>query len=84
MCMIHHYWLFNYRFKFKHSTFNFCHDLTRLSVNVIDIPIITDKDVVLFMTIANMKQLIYKKSYLLSDLGYIEIYFKTFCLALQI
>ena len=40
-CMICHYWVFNHRFKFQDSVSNGYHDLTMLSVNIIDITIIT-------------------------------------------
>ena len=44
-CMICHYWFFNYEFSFKDYVCNGCHDLTILSVNINDVPIITVKDV---------------------------------------
>ena len=43
--MIYHYWFFNNIFKFQHSVYNGCHDLTMLSVNINDIAIITIKNI---------------------------------------
>ena len=61
--MICHYWLFNHGFKFEDSVFDGCHDLTMISVNISDITIITVKNVdyrfMLFITLANLKQLTY-------------------------
>ena len=60
--MICHYWFFNDGFEFQDSKWNGCHDLTMLSVNISDIAIITVKIfliVVLFIILANLKQLIY-------------------------
>ena len=39
------FFVFNHGFKFKDSVYNGCHDLTMLSVNIIDIAIITVKNV---------------------------------------
>ena len=39
------FFFFNHGFKFKDSVYNDCHDLTMLSVNIIDIAIITVKNV---------------------------------------
>ena len=61
-CMICHYGFFNRGFTFQDSVCNDCHDLTMLSVNINDIAIISIKMlifVVLFITLGNMKQLIY-------------------------
>ena len=44
-CMICHYCIFNYRFKFQDFVCNGSHDLTMLSVNICDIAIITIKNV---------------------------------------
>ena len=44
-CMICHYWIFNYRFKFQDFVCNGCHDLTMLSVNIRDIAMISIKNV---------------------------------------
>ena len=44
-CMICHYWLFNYGFKFQDSICNGCHDLKMLCLNISDITIITVKNV---------------------------------------
>ena len=52
-CMICLYCFFNYGFKFQDSVFKGCHDLTFLSL--LKMLII----VVLFITLANLKQLIY-------------------------
>ena len=43
--MIYHYWFFDNIFKFQHSVYNGCHDLTMLSVNINDIAIITIKNI---------------------------------------
>ena len=59
-----HYWFFNHGFEFQDSVCNGCHDLAMLKVNISDIAIITVKMliiVVLFITLANLKQLIYYK-----------------------
>ena len=61
-CAICHYWFFNHGFKFQDSICTGCHDLTMLSVNISNIAIISVKNayyVVLFITLANLKQLIY-------------------------
>ena len=62
-CIICHYWYFNHGFKFQDSVCKGCYDLTMLCLNISDITIITVKTVekpcVLFMTLANLKQLIY-------------------------
>ena len=59
--MICHYWFFNHGFKFEDSVFDGCHNLTMISVNISDITIITVKNVdyrfMLFITLANLKQL---------------------------
>ena len=63
-CMICHYFFFNHRFEFQDSVCYGCHDLTMLSVNISDLAIITVKNliiVVLFITLANLKELIYSK-----------------------
>ena len=62
-CVICHYFFSNHGFKFQDSVCNGCHDLTMLRLNISDIAIITVKNVdqkivVLFMTLANLKQLI--------------------------
>ena len=44
-CMICHYWFLNHDFEFPDDISNGCHDLTMLSVNIIDIAIITVKNV---------------------------------------
>ena len=53
--------LFNHGFKFQDSICNGCHDLKMLCLNISDITIITVKNVVvvLFVTLANLKELIY-------------------------
>ena len=71
-CIICHYFFFNHGFKFQDSVCNGCHDLTMFSVNISDIAIITVKNVilllsllkmliivVLFIPLANLKQLTY-------------------------
>ena len=61
-CMVCHYWFFNGVFRFHDSVCNGCHDLTMLCLNIrilllslLKVLII----VVLFMTLANLKQFIY-------------------------
>ena len=50
----------NYGFKFQDSVSNVCHDLLILSLNIINIGIITIAIIVaLFITLADLKQLIY-------------------------
>ena len=61
-CMICHYLFFNRGFKFQDSVCNGCHDLTMLCFNISDITIIIAKNVnyrLLFITLANLKQLNY-------------------------
>ena len=61
-CMICLYSFFIHGFKFQDSACNGCHDLRILCLNISDIAIITDKMLiigVLFITLANFKQLIY-------------------------
>ena len=61
-CMICHYCFFNHGFKFQDSICNGCHGLIILSININDIAIITVKMliiVVFFITLANLKQLVY-------------------------
>ena len=43
-CMIFHYWIFNYGFKFQNSVCNVCHNLTVLSVDIRDIVTIENVD----------------------------------------
>ena len=60
--MISHYWFFNHGIKFQDYVCNGCHDLTMLSVNTSDIAVILLKMLIivaLFITLANLKQLIY-------------------------
>ena len=64
-CMIFHYWFFNHGFKFQDSVCNGCHDLLILSNNMSDIYMLLSLlkmliIVVVFITLANLKQLIYK------------------------
>ena len=64
--MICRYWFFNHVFKFQDPLCNGCHDLTMLSINISNIATITVKNVdyiisVLFITLGNLKQLIYQK-----------------------
>ena len=61
-CMICHYLFFNRGFEFQDSVCNGCHDLTILCFNTSDITIIIAKNVnycLLFITLANLKQLNY-------------------------
>ena len=73
-CMICHYWFLNHGFEFQDYVCNFCHDLTMLYVNISNVThcisllkmLIT---VVLFITLANLKQLIYLKILFLKIVG---------------
>ena len=59
--IIGHYYFFNHGFKFQDSVCKDSYELTMLSLNVRNIAIITVKCVdysLLFMTLANLKQLI--------------------------
>ena len=71
--MICHNFFFNLGFKFQDYVCNGCHDLTMLSVNTSDIAIITIIKiliiVVLFITLANLKQLVYYKVLFLKVVG---------------
>ena len=61
-CMICHYLFFNRGLEFQDSVCNGCHDLTMLCFNISDITIIIAKNVnyrLLFITLANLKQLNY-------------------------
>ena len=61
-CVICHYWFFNHGFKFQDAVCNDCRDLTMVSVNISNITITTVKNVdyvILLITLANLKQLIY-------------------------
>ena len=53
-----HYWFFTHGFKLQDSVCkcNGCLDLTILCLNISDIAIITVKDFVLFISLANLKQ----------------------------
>ena len=65
-CMICHYWFFNRGFEFQNSVCNGCHYLTMLSADISDLANITIKNVDyhrIFITLANMKQLIFRKLY---------------------
>ena len=61
-CMIFHYWFFNYGFKFQDSGCNACHVFTMLSLYISNISISLLKMFIipaLFITLTNLKQLIY-------------------------
>ena len=61
-CMICCYWFFNYRFNVQDYVCNGYHDLTMLSVNISISKLSLLKMliiIVLFITLANLKQLIY-------------------------
>ena len=55
-CMMCDYWFFDPGFKVHKSACNGCHDLTALSVNIVDIAIITVKSVGYCCTIHNISQ----------------------------
>ena len=59
--MICHYWFFNHGFKFQNSVCNGWHDLTKLSVNISDIAIITVENV-------DYRSIIYNSKYELINL----------------
>ena len=64
-CMICHYWFFNRGFKFQDSVCSGCQVFITLSVNISGIAIITKSllkmfiIVLLFITLANLKQVNY-------------------------
>ena len=61
-CMICHYLFFNYGFKFQDYVCNRCHDFTMLEVNIWVLllsPLKMLIIVVLYITLANLKHLIY-------------------------
>ena len=61
-CMICHYWFFKHGFKFQDSVCKGWHELTISNFNISDIAIITIKMLIivaLFITLANLNQLIY-------------------------
>ena len=77
------YFFFNHGFIFQNYVCNGCHEFTMLSVNISNIAIITVKMliiVVLFITLANQKQLIYYINFVLEDRG---VYIKRYCLNFQ-
>ena len=83
-CVICHYFFSNHGFKFQDSVCNGCHDLTMLRLNISDIAIITVKNVdqkivVLFITLANLKQLICWKILCLKIVGT----YKEYCFNFQ-
>ena len=58
--MICHFWFFNHGFKFQDSVSNGCHDLTISCHSISDIEKLKMLIiVVLFITLTNLKQLIY-------------------------
>ena len=72
-CMICHYWFFNHGFEFQDSVCNGCHDLTILSVNISDVPIITVKNVgyrCIIHSISKSEGINLSKSSVLEDHGY--------------
>ena len=74
-CMICHYWFFNHKFNFQDHLCNGCHDLTMLSVNIIDIAIITVKNVdcrCVIHNITNSEAINRLKHSVLIDRGYIS------------
>ena len=60
-CMICHCFFFNHGFEFQYSVCNGCLDLSMLSVNISDIAILLKMLIIvaLFITLANLKLLIY-------------------------
>ena len=69
--MIGHYWFFNHGFNFQDYV---CHDLTMLSVNKSDIPIITVKNVDYCFVIQNVRKseaIDLLENFVLEDCGYI-------------
>ena len=75
--MICYYWPFNHGFKFQDSVFNGWHDLTMLSVNISNIPIITIKNIDNYCIIHNIRKseaIDWLKKSVLDDCGYTYIY----------
>ena len=70
-CMMCDYWFFDPGFKVHKSACNGCHDLTALSVNIVDIAIITVKSVGYCCTIHNISQ--FEAIKLLKNFGYEKI-----------
>ena len=73
-CMICHYWFFNYGFMFQDSVCNGCQYLTKLSVNINDIVIITVKNVdyrCIIHNISKSASINLLKISVLEDRGYI-------------
>ena len=60
-CIVFHYWFFNYAFKFQNSVWNCCRDYVVLIEQVILLLLLLNVLilVILFMTLANLEQLIY-------------------------
>ena len=60
-CMICHYWSLNPGFNFQDYVCNSCHDLTMLSANISNITLSLLKMIIvlLFITLAYLKQFIY-------------------------
>ena len=61
-CMVCHDWCLNHKLKYQDFVCNGCHDFLMLRVNISHFPIIAVKCIiiaVLFMALANLKQLIY-------------------------
>ena len=72
--MVCHYCLFNHEFRFKNFVRNGCHELAILSINIIDIAIITVKNVnyhCLFHGIKKYKAIHLLQNSILYDCGYI-------------
>ena len=59
-CIFHHYCYFNHGFKFQNFVCNGCHDLLMLCLNISNVAIfsVTGINFWIFLTLANLKQLI--------------------------
>ena len=55
-CIICHYWFFNHELNFQDYVCNGCHDLTMLCLNIIDITIITIKNINYYCIIHKIKK----------------------------
>ena len=69
-CTVCHYWFFNHGCKFQDSVCDGWHDLTMLCLNIILLLSLLSI-LLLFIKLANLKELIYFKKYVLDDCGYI-------------
>ena len=73
-CIVCNFWYFDHEFNFQNSIHNGCHGLTMLNLNLINIAIITVKDVdycCVMHDISKSDAIRLLKKCLLDDIGYI-------------